>query len=78
MPTSKVPSGVVVIMDDNKLLPSDYEACGVCGWDHTYDLPYVSASERELAEMLHDARGAGADLTCKKNCPGCKCKPSNG
>lgn len=32
-------------------LPTDYEVCGVCGFDHAYDLPYLDAETR--VEVLH-------------------------
>jgi len=35
-------------------LPVDYEACSCCGWDHNYDLPYLTPKELRKAKALHD------------------------
>lgn len=41
-------------MESNKeTLPADYEACGTCGCDHAYDLPFLSAKELEEVKKLH-------------------------
>ena len=41
----------------NPRLPSDYELCGTCGYDHDYDWPYLSTIEREKATRLHQEAG---------------------
>ena len=40
----------------------DYEACGTCGCDHSYDWDYMSDEEREEAIEAHREAGdlAGA------------------
>ena len=32
---------------------SDYEVCGVCGYDHAYDFPMLSDEELAQAEADH-------------------------
>lgn len=34
-------------------LPKDYEPCGTCGYDHAYDLPFLSEQERRKAFHAH-------------------------
>lgn len=34
--------------DCAKHLPADYEVCGTCGYDHTYDGPYVQDQIRKI------------------------------
>lgn len=41
---------------DTDTLPADYEPCGTCGYDHTYDLPNLSPGE------LHDALEAHEEV----------------
>ena len=41
---------------DTDTLPTDYEPCGTCGYDHAYDLPNLSPGE------LHDALEAHEEV----------------
>lgn len=34
-------------------VPDDYEPCGTCGYDHEYDLPYLSVEEFSKVKDLH-------------------------
>jgi hypothetical protein len=36
-----------------KAVPSDYEVCGVCGFDHVYDFPYLSRAQMAAAAKAH-------------------------
>lgn len=38
---------------NDKPLPDDYELCGTCGYDHAYDVPFLSESERSEAFHAH-------------------------
>lgn len=34
-------------------LPSDYETCDICGYDHSYDFPYLTDGQMKHVEMAH-------------------------
>lgn len=40
-------------MDQDKCFPHDYAPCGVCGFDHAYDLPNLDAEQRSSALFAH-------------------------
>lgn len=40
-------------MKNTSNLPTDYEACGTCGYDHTYDFPYLTVQQRAQMIDLH-------------------------
>lgn len=37
-----------------KALPTDYEECGICGYDHSYDIPLLSNDDRKEALKKHE------------------------
>ena len=39
-------------------LPSDYEECPICGWDHEYDWPLLLPAEKEIAMKEHEFAGS--------------------
>lgn len=39
----------------NAAMPSDYEKCAVCGYDHEYDFAYLTRAEIESAHRAHAA-----------------------
>ena len=34
-------------------LPSDYERCGTCGYDHLYDFPYLNKTQMIKVRKAH-------------------------
>ena len=42
-------------MERNKeTLPADYEPCGTCGCDHSYDLSLLNEEELAQVKWLHE------------------------
>lgn len=44
-------------MKAKEALPTDYEVCGTCGYDHAYDFPLLSEDERLRAYHDHIVAG---------------------
>lgn len=38
---------------DKRQLPADYEECGTCGCDHSYDYPLMTVEEQQRALLAH-------------------------
>lgn len=48
-------------------LPADYEICGTCDWDHSYDWPFLSPAQRKAAEKAHYDAGDGEFANVARN-----------